>query len=253
MPAILGHNKNRMYVSADAGVTWTPFTGAAAGGTSSSFGAAVPATGTAIGVNVAGNLRLPTGVNPSGSIYAPQVDIASIGGTTILNGGTAGSQAVGGVVAAGVAVSANPLPTGAKAVTAPPTAVSTGQSVHAQANIYGELIVRHSLREMKSRQATTITASTAETTIVTADATYKLDLYGLILTNTSGTLTKVTITDATGAGTPFVYEVPAGETRGFMLPTCDALRQAAANTNWTATCGTSITSLEITALFVKNL
>jgi len=44
------------------------------------IGAAVPATGLYNGLNVAGTLRGITGVNPSGSIYAQQIDIASING-----------------------------------------------------------------------------------------------------------------------------------------------------------------------------
>lgn len=54
------------------------------------IGAAVPSTGIYNGLNVAGTLRGMTGVNPSGSIYATQVDVASIAGTTAVNGsGTA--------------------------------------------------------------------------------------------------------------------------------------------------------------------
>lgn len=60
----------------------------------STTGAAVPASGTYQGINVAGNLRGWTGVNPSGSIFAGQVDLASIAGTTTATGN--------GVVGAGV-------------------------------------------------------------------------------------------------------------------------------------------------------
>lgn len=49
----------------------------------SATGAAVPASGTYIGINVAGNLRGQTGVNPSGSVYAAQIDIASVAGATV--------------------------------------------------------------------------------------------------------------------------------------------------------------------------
>jgi hypothetical protein len=51
---------------------------AAAGAT----GSAVPAQADYQGVNVGGTLRGQTAVNPSGSIYAAQVDLASIAGTT---------------------------------------------------------------------------------------------------------------------------------------------------------------------------
>lgn len=107
-------------------------------------------------------------------------------------------------------------------------------------------------RDNLGNQATTITSSTSETTIITADATYKLDLYGLVLTNTSATATKVTIKDSTEGTTRFVFQVPATDTRGFMLPVDSAHKQAAANNNWTVTCGTSVADLVVTALFVKN-
>ena len=47
-------------------------------------GSAVPADASYNGVNVGGNLRGQTGVNPSGSVYAGQNDITSVNGTTVL-------------------------------------------------------------------------------------------------------------------------------------------------------------------------
>lgn len=44
-------------------------------------GAAVPTTGIYFGGNVAGNFRGWTGVNPTGTVFAQQGDIASVGGT----------------------------------------------------------------------------------------------------------------------------------------------------------------------------
>lgn len=108
-------------------------------------------------------------------------------------------------------------------------------------------------RALKGRQVTTLTSSTAETTIITSVASTFLDLYGLILANTSATATKVSIRDATAGGTISVFYVPAGDTRGFMLPLDSAIPQAAVTNNWTAQCGTSVASLEVTALFVKRV
>jgi hypothetical protein len=56
--------------------------GSAGNGAASNTGSAVPAQADYGGVNVAGTLRGQTAVNPSGSIYAAQVDIASLAGTT---------------------------------------------------------------------------------------------------------------------------------------------------------------------------
>lgn len=117
----------------------------------------------------------------------------------------------------------------------------------------GIVITAGAPRALKGRQATTITSSTAETTIITSIASTFLDLYGLVLTNTSAAVTKVSIRDATAGGTITVLEVPATDTRGFMLPLDSAIPQAAVTNNWTAQCGTSVASLEVTALYVKRV
>jgi len=59
-----------------------PATGGAVGAT----GAAVPASADYEGINVGGLLRGVTGVNPSGTVFAPQMDIASVAGTTATGG-----------------------------------------------------------------------------------------------------------------------------------------------------------------------
>jgi hypothetical protein len=148
--------------------------------------------------------------------------------------------------------SGNPVKIGAIARTSLPTAVANNDRVDAYASKTGAIIVHQALREQLGNQQTTITSSTAETTIVTADATYLLDLYGLIITNTSTTFTKVTIKDATTGTTRMVIAVPATETRGFMVSPDAGHKQATVNNNWTATCGTSVASIEITAMFNKR-
>lgn len=117
----------------------------------------------------------------------------------------------------------------------------------------GILIIAGAPRLLKGRQVTTITSSTAETTILTSVASTFLDIYGLILTNTSATVTKVSVRDATAGGTITVLEVPPTDTRGFMLPLDSAIPQAAVTNNWTAQCGTSVASLEVTVLYVKRV
>lgn len=117
----------------------------------------------------------------------------------------------------------------------------------------GVLITAGAPRALKGRAAITITSSTAETTVLAATASTFHDAYGLILTNTSATVTKVTIRDATGAGTATVFEVPATDTRGFMLPVDSAIPQGAVNTAWTAQCGTSVSALEVTLLYVSRV
>lgn len=68
--------------------------GTASGANVGATGAAVPASAGYDGINVAGILRGWTGSNPSGSIFAGQIDVASIAGTTtptgsgVMNAGT---------------------------------------------------------------------------------------------------------------------------------------------------------------------
>lgn len=133
-----------------------------------------------------------------------------------------------------------------------PTASGDGQGVIMLADKLGKQVVVGSIRDLKANQVTTITSSTSETTIATAVASTFLDLYGIIITNTSATAVNVAIKDATAGTTRFNIAVPAGDTRGFMLPEGGAMKQSAVNNNWTATCSASVASVVITALTVSN-
>jgi hypothetical protein len=135
-----------------------------------------------------------------------------------------------------------------------PTAVTDGQFVTHLTDKLGKQVVVGSIRDLKGDQSTTITSSTTETTIVAAGgASVFRDLYGLIITNTSATATEVIIRDVTAGGTARSFMVPAGDTRGFMLNESAALKQGTANSAWTATCGTSVASVKIDAMYVANL
>lgn len=163
------------------------------------------------------------------------------------------SNTVSGDVASGVADSGNPVKIGGIARTTNPTAVGNGERVGFIADKLGKQVVVGSIRDLKTQQQTTITSSTAETTVLTAVASTFLDVYGVIVTNTSGTACDVTFKDATAGTTRFNVYVPAGDTRGFMLVESAAHNQATVNNNWTATCGTSVASIKITVLAVKNI
>lgn len=184
--------------------------------------------------------------------FAVQADIAKVGGTTTVNGGVAGTLGVGGDTANAATDAGNPIKIGGIGHTANPTAVTDGQRVAATFDKLGKQVVVGAIRDLKGMQQTQISASTSETTIVTAVASTFLDLYGLILANTGATTTKVSIRDDTAGTVRAIIEVPTLETRGFMLPVDSALPQTAVNKNWTATCASSTTALEVTALFVKN-
>lgn len=99
-------------------------------------------------------------------------------------------------------------------------------------------------------QNTTITSSTAATTIVSAIAATYCDLVDLVLTNISSTGTEVQLFNDDGTTIRSVFYVPANDTRGivFSVP----FTQAAVNKTWQLKTVTSIASLKITAHFVKN-
>lgn len=168
--------------------------------------------------------------------------------------GVTGSLAVAGSTASGSSLAAAPITGGGLGKTSNPTAVSDGQVVNSLHDKLGKQVVVGSIRDLKVQQQTTITSSTSETTVLTAGgASVFLDVYGVIVANTSATACDVAFKDATAGTTRFDIQVPAGETRGFMLNESGAHSQASANNNWTATCGTSVASIKITMLAVKNL
>jgi len=141
---------------------------------------------------------------------------------------------------------------GVRADTLADVSGATGDYIQMTTDLKGRVMVGSAPRTLKLNQVTTITASTSETTIVTAVASTFLDLYGLIVTNTSATAVTVAIKDATAGTTRLNIAVPAGDTRGFMLPIDAAIKQSAVNNNWTATTQ-SVTSVIITALTVSNV
>lgn len=140
-----------------------------------------------------------------------------------------------------------------QAKTANPTAAADGNGVVPITDKLGKQVVVGSIRDLKADAALTLTSTTTETTLIAAIASTFNDVYGLIVTNISALACEVIFRDVT-AGTPrFSINVPAAETRGFMLSESAAYKQATVNTAWTAQCGTSVASIKISALYVKNI
>lgn len=196
----------------------------------------------------------PVRVNIAAVQAHSQKNAVPVQGTVTATGTVTANNTVG-TAAIDAAISGNPVLQGARASSARPTAMSADNDVQAPwLDRHGSSIVELGApRGLKDQQKTTITSSTSETTIVTAVASVFMDLYGLVITNTSATACNVTIKDATAGTTRYVFAVPAGETRGFMLPSSDAHKQAVVNNNWTATCSASVASIEVTALTVRRV
>jgi len=127
-------------------------------------------------------------------------------------------------------------------------------------DVFGrQIVLPHTLLELTASQATTITSSTSETTIITAsgDPAVFNDLAMILVTNTSASAVRVDIRDqnstvtvpSTINGVIPIY-IPAGEMRGFSPPVL--VRQSNPNQAWTATCSASVADARIWALYAKN-
>lgn len=170
----------------------------------------------------------------------------------VTNAGTFAVQAAGDV-AHDAADSGKPQKIGGMARTTNPTAVADADRVNAIFDKLGKQVVVGSIRDLKTTQYTVITSSTSETTVLTAaGAGVFLDVYGVIVTNSSATTCEVIFKDSTAGSNRFSIVVPGTTTAGFMLPESAAHVQASANNNWTATCTGSVASIKITMLAVKN-
>ena len=102
-------------------------------------------------------------------------------------------------------------------------------------------------RTNRFTQSTSIT-STSSTTVVTAPgASLFADLTNITITNTNTTTaTIVTLTDGT---VPVIYSIPAGG--GIQISLSVPRKATTANTAWTLTCGTAVTTIYVVIDYVK--
>lgn len=176
----------------------------------------------------------------------------TVGSHAVTNAGTFAVQAAGDVAHDGID-SGNPVKVGGQAVTALPTAVANADRTNFVADKFGrQIAIPVTIRDLVGTQTTTISASTSETTIVTAAASTFNDLVMLIISNTSAsTNTRIDFRDTTGGSVLFSLQSVGGAAPvGFALPV--PIPQTSVNTNWTAQCATSTTDIRIYAVFAKN-
>lgn len=235
-------------------------------------------TGTANGlkVDVQALVALPAGANIIGKVgfdnstpgTTNAVSLTHLAGTAVATSNgvvSAGVQrtaiasdnsavALWGHGVIGTAAPANATYFGLLARTTNPAAATDGNMVGPMADKLGrQVVVIGQARDLKGDAQLTLTSTTAETTLITAVASTFLDVYGMIVENISGTVCEVEFRDDTAGTLRFSIEVPANDTRGFMLPSSDGYKQTTVNKNWTAKCITSVASIKISALYVKNI
>jgi hypothetical protein len=160
-----------------------------------------------------------------------------------------------GDVANAATDSGNPLKIGGIYNSTNPTSVTSGQRVQAWFDKSGKQVVIPAIRTLLGVQLTAISCSTTETNITPSSTGGNfVDIYGLVLANlSSANYQQVTIKDSSGGTSRMIFEVPAFDTRGFMVPVGSAVPQAASSQAWTATLSNSSGPFQVTALYVTNI
>ena len=140
----------------------------------STVGSAVGTNAMQTGINVGGTLRIWTGVNPTGTVYSGQVDVASVAGTTVSTA-AAGIMKVGVVGATGATwdTAIGPSTAAANAVQVAGVynsggiTLTTGQGAALQVDSHGSLLVELSPNNPTSNMTGTVPATApGYTTIV---------------------------------------------------------------------------------------
>lgn len=177
-------------------------------------------------------------------------------GQTISNGdGSTAPTAIYPNGATGSAVPSRADYVGFDAATALPAAATVGNLVGALSDKFGrQIVLPVTPRDLVGTQTTTISASTSETTIVTAGAAGVFnDLIALIVSNTSAsTNTRIDFRDATSGTIIFSLESVGGASpvgipfMGVPIP------QTTAANNWTAQCASSTTDVRVFAVYAKQ-
>ena len=94
-------------------------------------------------------------------------------------------------------------------------------------------------------------SSTTETTLLAAIASFFVDITAIIAINTSATPVRVDFRDSTAGTIRFGLEIPATDTRGFVLRY--PRYQTTANNNWTAQLSAAVTDVRIFAQGMKRV
>lgn len=172
----------------------------------------IASDGTAI--STAGYMSVKLDQTTPGTTNA--VSLAQIGGTTIVNGGLAGSQSIGGTVATNVAITDNPINIGGQAVSSENTAVTTARKVQAVFDLVGKQIVLPyaNPENFVSGVITTAMTGTTTTSLIAAPAAgLRNYVTHLVCSNAHATVgTDIIIQDGSGGTT--IYSVPAAAVYG---------------------------------------
>lgn len=149
------------------------------------------------------------------------------------------------------------LAIGGRAATSNPSNTANASSAPLMTDKAGRLVVTPGhVRDLTAIQTTAISASTAETTIITAGGAGVFnDLTQLIITTNNAAAGTITIKDATAGTTRMILDYPnaaVAPSAPIVLNFEPPIPQAVAANNWTATCSVNAGHYEVTAVFIKN-
>ena len=195
-------------------------------------------------------------VNPSGAIAAAVTGTVGIGGNITVNPGLQVTNTVGtpfytrGIDTEGSTPTSSPVRIAGVCRTTN-AVISTSTVVgNILLDKQGRIVVTKShCRDLTKWNGIVITSSTAPTTLIAAQGSgVYSDITHLAITNSSATASTVTIGDGTSS---FVMNIAAGAgaVQSFPIP----IPATAYNTIWTATCGTSVASIQIFVQWINNL
>jgi len=157
-----------------------------------------------------------------------------------------------GNIPSGTADSGNPVKVGGIAQTnVLPTSVASLARVNTFFDSLGREVVTLAPRLLKVDGNITLTASTAETTLLAGVVGTFLDLCQLVITNSSATATTITIRSGTAGTIKLIVDIAANGGAVINLPV--PLAQVTANTTWTAQSSAAVSSIHIMAQAINNL
>lgn len=194
--------------------------------------------GTTNGVQI--NAALPAGTALVGKVGLDQttpgttnaVSIAQIGATTVVNGGVAGSLAVGGNSANNATLTGNPLAQGCQAASAEPTLATNGQGAYVACDLaHKQIVAPYANPENLVSGTTAAMTGTTSTSLVAAPGSgLRNYITNLTCVNSHATVgTFITIQD--GSGGTALYTLAAASVFGGSVVSLPApLRQPTTNT-----------------------
>lgn len=181
---------------------------------------------------------------------ALRIDHASVAGTTVVNGGLAGSISIGGPNAQNVAITQNPVLIGGSGVSSEPTVVTTGRLAAFITDLYGKLITSPYAGRDNFVKGTATTTGTSDTSVVAAaGANLKNYITGIYVFNTGATTASITIKDGSGGATLLQSGAPTGGGSNIPLPVPIV---GSANTAVYFAAGSSSTTISITMVGYKG-